>query len=77
MRQRNATFQSMSKLFAHILVGVIAAGALMLLNETVVPESLYESDSFNHFMSVCYFACIIVPCVIYYIKMPPGTNTKP
>jgi hypothetical protein len=48
----------------------------MAINEFLVPESLYMNDAFNHFMSVCYFACIIVPCVIYFIKTPPGTNNK-
>ena len=67
----------MSKLIAHILVGVITAAVLMILNETIVPENLYESEAFHHFLSVCYFACIIVPCALYFIKMPPGTNTKP
>jgi hypothetical protein len=67
----------MSKLIAHILVGITAAAGLVAINEFLVPEDLYMSDSFNHFMSVCYFACIIIPCVIYFIKMPPGTNTKP
>ena len=68
--------QGMSKLIARILVGVIVAAVLMAINEFLVPESLYMNDAFNHFMSVCYFACIIVPCVIYFIKTPPGTNNK-
>ena len=66
----------MSKLMAHILVGVITAAVLMILNETIVPENLYESEAFNHFMSVCYCLSIIIPCAIYFAKNKPGTNNK-
>jgi len=66
----------MSKLIAHILVGAIVAGILMLVNAFLVPENLYMSDSFNHFMSACYCLCIIIPCVIYYLKTPRGTDNR-
>lgn len=61
---------------AHILVGVLAAAVLMILNETIVPENLYESEAFNHFMSVCYCLSIIIPCAIYYLKTPRGTDNR-
>ena len=66
----------MSKLIAHLLVGIAAAAALMILNATVFPESLHESEAFDRFISVCYVACIIVPCVIYYLKTPRGTDNR-
>ena len=66
----------MSKLIAHILVGAIIAGILLAVNEYLVPESLYMSDAFNHFMSVCYCLSIIIPCVIYYLKTPRGTDNR-
>ena len=66
----------MSKLIAHILVGALIAGALMAVNEFLVPESLYTSDAFNHFMSACYCLSIIIPCVIYYLKTPRGTDNR-
>ena len=66
----------MSKLIAHILVGAIIAGILMAVNEFLIPESLYTSDAFNHFMSACYCLSIIIPCAIYYIKTPRGTDNR-
>ena len=66
----------MSKLIAHSLVGAIIAGILMLVNAFLVPESLYMSDAFNHFMTACYCLSIIIPCVIYYLKTPRGTDNR-
>ena len=66
----------MSKLIAHILVGALIAGALMAINEFLIPENLYMSDAFNHFMSACYCLSIIIPCVIYYLKTPRGTDNR-
>jgi hypothetical protein len=66
----------MSKLIAHIFVGMILVAILMTVNEFLVPESLYMSDAFNHFMTACYCLSIIIPCVIYYLKTPRGTDNR-
>jgi hypothetical protein len=66
----------MSKLIAHILVGVLAAAILMLINATIIPVSLRGSEKFDCFMSLCYVACIVVSCAIYYIKTPPGKDNR-
>lgn len=66
----------MNKLMPYIATGVLLSLALMLIN-AFVPVELYYNNTFNHFMSICYFLCIIIPCIIYYIKTPPGESTKP
>ena len=66
----------MSKLILRIFMGVIAASVLFLFNTFVIPESLSQDDRFNTFMNVCYLACIVVPCAIYYTKTPPGTDNR-
>lgn len=66
----------MSKLMAHILVGVLVAAVLMFIKNMLLPESLRASEAFDTFISLCYVACIVVPCAIYFAKNKPGTNNK-
>ena len=66
----------MSKIIARIIVGLLVAATLKLISVFLLPASLTASTGFDTFLSVCYFASIIVPCVIYFIKTPPGTNNK-
>ena len=66
----------MSKIIARIIVGLSIAVALKLISILLLPASLTESSGFDTFLSVCCIACIIVPCVIYFVKTPPGTNNK-
>ena len=66
----------MSKIIARIIVGLLVAVALKLISILLLPVSLTETTGFDTFLSVCYVACIVVPCVIYFVKAPPGTNNK-
>jgi len=66
----------MSKIIARIIVGLLVAVALKLISSLLLPTTITESESFDTVISLCYAACIIVPCVIYFIKTPPGTNNK-
>ena len=66
----------MSKIIARIIVGLLVAVALKLISILLLPASLTESSGFDTFLSACCIACIVVPCVIYFIKAPPGTNNK-
>ncbi len=66
----------MSKIIARIIVGLLVAATLKLISILLLPVSLTETTGFDTFLSVCYVACIVVPCVIYFVKAPPGTNNK-
>jgi hypothetical protein len=66
----------MSKIIARIIVGLLVAVALKLISSLLLPTTITESESFDTVISLCYAACIIVPCAIYFIKTPPGTNNK-
>ncbi len=66
----------MSKIIARIIVGLLVAVALKLISILLLPVSLTETTGFDTFLSVCYVACIVVPCAIYFVKAPPGTNNK-
>ena len=66
----------MSKIIARLIVGIIAAFVLKLISSLLLPVSLTESEAFDKFISLCYVACIVVPCAIYFAKAKPGTNNK-
>lgn len=68
--------QGMSKIIARIIVGLLIAVALKLVSNMLLPASLTASTGFDTFLSICYMACIVIPCAIYFIKTPPGTNNK-
>lgn len=66
----------MSKLLSYMIPGIVLAIILILVNGLLLPDSLH-SGWFSIFMSILVLACIIVPCVIYFIKLPPGRGAKP
>ena len=66
----------MSKIIARIIVGLLVAAALKLISSLLLPASLTESESFDTVISLCYAACIVVPCALYFAKAKPGTNNK-
>lgn len=66
----------MSKIIARLLIGILAALALKLISTLLLPTAITESESFDAVISLCYAACIIVPCVIYFVKAPPGKDNR-
>ena len=75
-RQNKYYILGMSKIIARIIVGLLIAVALKLISTLLLPETLTASDGFNSFISLCYVACIVVPCAIYFVKAPPGTDNR-
>ena len=66
----------MSKIIAHILVGIIAAALLKIISIYLFPASFNEFEEFDALVSLACFACIIISCARYYIKMPPGKDNR-
>lgn len=66
----------MSKIIVRLIVGIIAAFVLKLISSLLLPASLTESEGFDKIISLCYVACIVVPCAIYFLHSKPGTNNK-
>ncbi len=67
----------MTRLLMYLLPGILLDIALLLVNGFVTSQELLKTNWYDNLMNMIYISAIIVPCVIYYIKMPPGTNTKP
>ncbi len=66
----------MSKIIAHILVGIVAAALLKIASIYLVPAGIQELEEFDAVVSLCCVACVVVSCAIYYIKMPPGKDNR-
>ena len=66
----------MSKIIAHILVGIVAAALLKIASVYFVPTSIQEMTEFDAVVSLCCIACVIISCAIYYIKAPPGKDNR-
>lgn len=66
----------MSKVILRIFLGLIAASLLFLANKYLFPADLTQNESFETLISVGYLACIVIPCAIYFLRNPPGTNNK-
>ena len=75
-RPKKYYIQGMSKIIARLFVGILAALVLKLISTLLLPAAITESEGFDTIISLCYAACIIVPCVIYFVKAPPGTDNR-
>ncbi|WP_109735531.1 MULTISPECIES: hypothetical protein [unclassified Fibrobacter] len=67
----------MTRLLIYMLPGVLLDILLLLANAFLVPEHIQASDWYNVFLPLLQIFAIVIPCVIYYIKMPPGQDTRP
>ncbi|MCQ2105499.1 MAG: hypothetical protein MJZ26_06880 [Fibrobacter sp.] len=67
----------MGKLLAYILPGIIICIALIFFSFNCVSEETSKAIWFNNLMRAGYILSIVIPCVIYYIKTPPGKMNKP
>jgi len=67
----------MSKLLSYLIPGIAVAALLVIINETLVPASLHNADWFNTLMAILSLVCIITPCIIYFVKTPPGRGAQP
>lgn len=67
----------MSKLLSYLIPGIAFAALLVLVNETLVPATLHKAGWFNNLMAILCLISLIVPCVIYFVKTPPGRGAQP
>ncbi len=66
----------MGQLIKYVFLGVLVDLVLFALHN-VFSTDIFANTVGNHIMQVLYLLGITIPCVIYYIKMPPGTDTRP
>lgn len=66
----------MGRLIQYILAGVLVDIILFAIHVSI-SDDFFANTIGNNIMLVVYLLGIIVPCAIYYIKMPPGKDTRP
>lgn len=66
----------MGRLIQYILAGVLVDIILFALHYAI-SDDFFANTIGNNIMLVVYLLGIIVPCAIYYIKTPPGQDTRP
>ncbi|MCQ2098481.1 MAG: hypothetical protein MJY87_11150 [Fibrobacter sp.] len=67
----------MSKLLAYLIPGILFDIAVMLFCKFGVSEDTFYATWFGNLIAILLISGIVIPSIIYYVKMPPGQNTKP
>lgn len=67
----------MGRFMLFILPGVAAAILFMVINALCVSEETLKEAWFDYLKCAEYTLSIIIPCILYYIKTPPGKMIKP
>ena len=68
---------AMSKLIAYLLPGILFDAILIVINMFCVSDETFYANWYGNLLTAILICGIVIPCVIYYVKMPPGENTKP
>ena len=66
----------MTKLIAHMLPGVFLIVVFSLLKAYVIPAHVTFESWFVYVNFLVWVVCITIPCVIYYLRTPPGIDHK-
>lgn len=66
----------MTKLIAHLIPGLVLIGIFTLIKNFAVSPDTAFSTWFVYLSAAFYLLCVIVPCVVYYLRTPPGIDHK-
>lgn len=66
----------MNKLVAHMIPGLLVIIAFMAVKMYLVPIDVTFQTWFVYLSAAVYILSVIVPCVIYYLRTPPGIDHK-
>lgn len=67
----------MTRLLIYMLPGIILDIVIFLLNTFYVSDITLYNSLYGTLCPFIQILAIVIPCVIYYIKMPPGKDTRP
>ena len=67
---------SMTKLISYMLPGVFLIVVFSLLKAFVIPVHVTYELWFTYLNFFVWIVCIVVPCVIYYLRTPPGIDHR-
>jgi hypothetical protein len=66
----------MNKLVAHMIPGLLVIVAFMAVKNFLVPINVTFESWFVYLSAAVYVLAVVVPCVIYYLRTPPGIDHK-
>ena len=66
----------MNKLVAHMIPGLLVFVAFMAVKAFFVPIEVTFESWFVYLSAAVYILSVVVPCVIYYLRTPPGIDHK-
>lgn len=69
-------FYGMNKLMSYMLPGLFIIVVFSLIKTFFVSPDVAYSDWFVLLSAIIAPVCVIVPCVIYYLRTPPGVDHR-
>ena len=66
----------MNRLMAYLIPGLVLIVAFALVKTFFVSPEVAISDWFVWITALVTPVCVVVPCVIYYLRTPPGIDHK-
>ena len=66
----------MTKLVAHMVPGLLLIVVFALLKNFVIPVEVTVQGWFVYLTAAVFIFSIVIPCVIYYLRTPPGIDHK-
>ena len=66
----------MNKLMSYLLPGVFLIVAFALVRAFLLPPSVTVQEWFVYLTAAVTVLCVMVPCIIYYLRTPPGIDHK-
>lgn len=69
-------FENMNRLMSFLLPGVVLMILFSVATARYVSLEISSTDWFVYLSFFVYVLCVVIPCVLYYIKTPPGIDHK-
>ena len=66
----------MTKLVAHMIPGLLLILTFAVLKSFVIPLDVTVQPWFQILTAAVFIFSIVIPCVIYYLRTPPGIDHK-
>ncbi len=66
----------MNKLMSYLLPGVFLIVVFALVKTFLLPPSVTVQEWFVYLTAAVTVLCVVVPCVIYYLRTPPGVDHR-
>ena len=66
----------MTKLVAHMILGLLLILTFAVLKSFVIPLDVAVQPWFQILNAAVFLFSIAIPCVIYYLRTPPGIDHK-